>query len=91
MCPTGVERHGLATAGDTAWSVAGRPTAPGGPVSGPTIAWAQKILTAPEAYAVLDSETTGLVATSRIVEIAVTTASGTVLLDALLNPGEPIP
>ncbi|MGJ5899219.1 exonuclease domain-containing protein [Streptomyces niveiscabiei] len=59
---------------------------------GPTIAWAQKILAEPDAYAVLDSETTGLSATSRIVEIAVTTVSGTVLLDTLLNPGgEPIP
>ncbi|MGW7674414.1 3'-5' exonuclease [Streptomyces sp. NPDC054775] len=40
----------------------------------------------------MDTETTGLTATSRIVEIAVTTASGTVLLDTLINPGgEPIP
>jgi DNA polymerase III epsilon subunit-like protein len=53
--------------------------------------WAQKILADPDAYAVLDTETTGLTATSRIVEIAVTTVSGTVLLDTLLNPGEPIP
>ncbi|MFI1205584.1 exonuclease domain-containing protein [Streptomyces sp. NPDC020883] len=58
---------------------------------GPTISWAQKILANPDAYAILDTETTGLTATSRIVEIAVTTASGTVLLDTLLNPGEPIP
>jgi DNA polymerase III epsilon subunit-like protein len=59
---------------------------------GPTIAWAQKILADPDAYAILDTETTGLAATSRIVEIAVTTGSGTVLLDTLLNPGgESIP
>ncbi|MFM9681638.1 3'-5' exonuclease [Streptomyces brasiliscabiei] len=59
---------------------------------GPTIAWAQKILADPDSYAVLDTETTGLTATSRIVEIAVTTVSGTVLLDTLVNPGgEPIP
>ncbi|WP_435607074.1 3'-5' exonuclease [Streptomyces ardesiacus] len=58
---------------------------------GPTIAWAQKILADPDGYVVLDTETTGLTATSRIVEIAVTTVSGTVLLDTLLNPGEPIP
>ncbi|PIB04591.1 hypothetical protein B1C81_32915 [Streptomyces sp. HG99] len=59
---------------------------------GPTIAWAQKILADPDGYAVLDTETTGLTATSRIVEIAVTTASGEVLLDTLINPGgEPIP
>lgn len=45
---------------------------------GPTIAWAQKILAHPDAYAILDTETTGLTATSRIVEIAVTTASGKV-------------
>ncbi len=33
---------------------------------GPTITWAQKILADPDAYAVLDTETTGLTATSRI-------------------------
>ncbi|MET9294851.1 3'-5' exonuclease [Streptomyces sp. NPDC003077] len=58
---------------------------------GPTLAWAQKILAEPEAYAIVDTETTGLTATSRIVEIAVTTASGKVLLNTLVNPGEPIP
>ncbi|MFF8919026.1 3'-5' exonuclease [Streptomyces sp. NPDC015032] len=58
---------------------------------GPTIAWAQKILADPDAYAILDTETTGLTATSRIVEIAITTAAGEVLLNTLLNPGEPIP
>lgn len=59
---------------------------------GPTIVWAQKILADPEAYAILDTETTGLDDNSRIVEIAVTTAAGDVLLDTLLNPGgEPIP
>ncbi|AEM88764.1 hypothetical protein [Streptomyces violaceusniger] len=34
---------------------------------GPAIAWAQKILADPEAYAILDTETTGLAATSRII------------------------
>ncbi|MBL1120581.1 3'-5' exonuclease [Streptomyces sp. 110] len=58
---------------------------------GPTITWAHKILTDPDVYAILDTETTGLAATSRIGEMAVTTASGTVLLGTLLNPGEPIP
>lgn len=59
---------------------------------GPTITWAQAILSDPEAYAILDTESTGLTSTARIVEIAVTTASGTVLLDTLINPGgEPIP
>ncbi|MFJ2900325.1 exonuclease domain-containing protein [Streptomyces sp. NPDC087218] len=58
---------------------------------GPTIAWAQKILADPDAYAILDTETTGLDYDSRIVEIAVTTAAGTVLLDTLVNPGAPIP
>ncbi|WP_318199193.1 hypothetical protein [Streptomyces sp. SCL15-4] len=53
---------------------------------GPTIAWAQMILADPEAYAVLDTETTGLTGTSRIVEIAVTTVSGTVLLDTPSTP-----
>jgi hypothetical protein len=59
---------------------------------GPTIAWAQKILANPAEYAILDTETTSLDYDSRIVEIAVTTAAGTVLLDTLVNPGgEPIP
>ncbi|MEV4342201.1 3'-5' exonuclease [Streptomyces sp. NPDC049590] len=58
---------------------------------GPAIAWAQNFLADPEAYSVPDTETTGLTGTARIVEIAVTTVSGTVLLDTLLNPGEPIP
>jgi DNA polymerase III epsilon subunit-like protein len=58
---------------------------------GPTIEWAQKILANPDAYAILDTETTGLEYNSRIVEIAVTTADGEVLLDTLVNPGEPIP
>ena len=58
---------------------------------GPTIAWAQEILADPDAHAVLDTETTGLHPAARIVEIAVTTASGTVLLNTLINPGEAIP
>ena len=40
------------------------------------IAWAKKILADPDAYAILDTETTGLDYNSRIVEIAVTTAAG---------------
>jgi DNA polymerase III epsilon subunit-like protein len=63
----------------------------GSPVLGPTIVWAQKILADPDAYAILHTETTGLTTTSRIMEIAVTTASGKVPLDTLINPGEPIP
>jgi hypothetical protein len=58
---------------------------------GPVVAWARRITADPEAYAVLDTETTGLGADARIVEIAVTTASGRVLLDTLVDPEGPIP
>jgi hypothetical protein len=58
---------------------------------GPVVAWAKEILADPEGFAIVDSETTGLHSTARIVELAVTTAAGTVLLNSLLNPGEPIP
>ncbi|WP_236669913.1 3'-5' exonuclease [Streptomyces antimycoticus] len=40
---------------------------------------------------VLDTETTGLHAEARIVELAVLNSCGEVLLDTLLDPGEPVP
>jgi DNA polymerase III epsilon subunit-like protein len=52
--------------------------------------WARDMLTDPDVV-ILDTETTGLHDTARIVDIAVITAAGEVLLDTLLNPGEPIP
>ncbi|MFD8386547.1 exonuclease domain-containing protein [Streptomyces sp. NPDC059679] len=52
--------------------------------------WAAAALVDPDVV-VLDTETTGLDATARIVEVAVLSSSGTVLLDTLLDPGEPIP
>ena len=53
-------------------------------------AWAAAALVDPDVV-VLDTETTGLHSEARIVEVAVLSSSGEVLLDTLLNPGEPIP
>ncbi|MGW2725630.1 exonuclease domain-containing protein [Streptomyces sp. NPDC001492] len=53
-------------------------------------AWAREVLADPDTV-VLDTETTGLEDDARIVDIAVTTVAGEVLLDTLVNPGEPIP
>lgn len=53
-------------------------------------AWAAAALADP-AVVILDTETTGLFDPARIVDIAVTTAAGEVLLDTLVDPGEPIP
>lgn len=53
-------------------------------------AWARDALNDPDTV-ILDTETTGLHDEARIVDIAVTTARGDVLLDTLVNPGEPIP
>ena len=52
--------------------------------------WAIGVLADP-ATVILDTETTGLHDAARIVDIAVTTATGETLLDTLVNPGEPIP
>lgn len=52
--------------------------------------WARAALTDPHVV-ILDTETTGLSDDARIVDIAVTTVSGEVLLDTVINPGEPIP
>jgi hypothetical protein len=52
--------------------------------------WAAAALDDPDVV-VLDTETTGLHTTARIVEIAVLSSGGEVLLDTLLDPGEPIP
>jgi DNA polymerase III epsilon subunit-like protein len=52
--------------------------------------WARDVLADPSVV-VLDTETTGLHDTARIVDLAVLTAGGDVLVDTLLDPGEPIP
>lgn len=52
--------------------------------------WARRILDDPDAV-VLDTETTGLHDSARIVEVAALGVDGTVLLDSLVNPGVPIP
>jgi hypothetical protein len=53
-------------------------------------AWAAGVLADPDTV-ILDTETTGLEDDARIVDLAVVTGSGQVLLDTLINPGEPIP
>lgn len=51
--------------------------------------WASKVLSMP--FVVLDTETTGLVP-GKIVDIAIIDGqTGAVLLDTLVNPGQPIP
>lgn len=52
--------------------------------------WAAAALVAPDVV-VLDTETSGLHPEARILEIAVVSSSGEVLLDTLLDPGEPVP
>lgn len=52
--------------------------------------WARRILDDPSCV-VLDTETTGLHDSARIVEIAILSIDGEVLLDSLVNPGVPIP
>ncbi len=52
--------------------------------------WARKVLDDPTCV-VLDTETTGLHDSARIVQIAVLGVGGEVLLDSLVNPGVPIP
>ncbi|WP_433860360.1 exonuclease domain-containing protein [Streptomyces kronopolitis] len=52
--------------------------------------WAAAVLADPSAV-ILDTETTGLHDSARIVEISVLTVGGVVLVDTLVNPGEPIP
>ncbi|MGP3777148.1 exonuclease domain-containing protein (plasmid) [Streptomyces sp. SDT5-1] len=52
--------------------------------------WARTVLADQDAV-ILDTETTGLHAEARIVDIAVLAVSGDVVVDALVNPGEPIP
>jgi DNA polymerase III epsilon subunit-like protein len=53
-------------------------------------AWARDALADP-AVVVLDTETTGLHDGARIVDLAVLTVGGDVLVNTLLDPGEPIP
>jgi hypothetical protein len=52
--------------------------------------WARALVDDPD-VAVLDCETTGLHDEARIVELGVYSTGGKVLLDTLVNPGEPIP
>lgn len=55
-----------------------------------SIAWAQW-LTALPGVVYLDTETTGLDDKASVCDIAVVGADGSVLLDTLVNPGQPIP
>ncbi|WP_438297917.1 3'-5' exonuclease [Streptomyces sp. HUAS TT7] len=58
---------------------------------GPVRQWARKIVAEPSAFAILDTETTGLDSDAKVVEISITDGSGRMLLDTLVNPGVPIP
>ncbi|BDT39684.1 3'-5' exonuclease [Streptomyces yaizuensis] len=58
---------------------------------GPVRQWARQVVAAPERYAVLDTETTGLEWDAKVVEISVTDGAGNVLLNTLVNPRTPIP
>lgn len=53
-------------------------------------AWARRILADPTVV-ILDTETTGLDDAARIVEIAVVTTAGRILINETVDPGEPIP
>lgn len=52
--------------------------------------WAGNML-AERDWVILDTETTGLDATARIVQVAVVAQDGRVLFESLVNPGTPIP
>ncbi len=54
------------------------------------VQWAADVLADP-AVVVLDTETTGLHDTACVVELAVLTAAGEVVLDTLVNPGVSVP
>ncbi|MBP8534063.1 3'-5' exonuclease [Streptomyces sp. MK37H] len=52
--------------------------------------WARDVLADPDTV-ILDTETTGLHDEARIVDLGGINAAGDVLMDTLINPGEPIP
>lgn len=52
--------------------------------------WAREVLADPDTV-ILDTETTGLEDDARIVDLAVLTVAGDVLVNTLVDPGEPIP
>ncbi|MFB7030993.1 MULTISPECIES: exonuclease domain-containing protein [unclassified Streptomyces] len=58
---------------------------------GPVRRWARSVMAAPQEFAILDTETTGLGWDAKIVEISVTDGAGNTLLDTLVHPGGPIP
>lgn len=58
---------------------------------GPVRTWARHVVSHPDQYAVLDTETTGLEWDAKIVEISITDGAGRTLLDTLVHPGVPIP
>ncbi|MGW1674598.1 exonuclease domain-containing protein [Streptomyces sp. NPDC002324] len=58
---------------------------------GPVREWARAVMADPQAYAVLDLETTGLHGDVRMVEIGITDAAGAMLLATFVRPGIPIP
>jgi DNA polymerase III subunit epsilon len=50
------------------------------------IQWARRLLAAPDAWVVLDTETTGLGITDEIIQIAILAPGGAVLFDSLVKP-----
>ncbi|MET8289901.1 3'-5' exonuclease [Streptomyces sp. NPDC005132] len=52
--------------------------------------WAGTVLADPDTV-VLDTETAGVDGTSRIIDLGILDVAGTILMDQLLNPGEPVP
>ncbi|WP_125264862.1 3'-5' exonuclease [Streptomyces alboflavus] len=58
---------------------------------GPVREWARDVVAHPHRYAILDTETTGLDADAKIVELAVTDGAGNPLLCTLVNPQTTVP
>jgi DNA polymerase-3 subunit epsilon len=50
------------------------------------IKWAQNVLAAPDRYAILDTETTGLESTAEVIQIAIIDPAGKKLFDSLIRP-----
>lgn len=55
------------------------------------VKWAQGVMTHPDSYLILDTETTGLRGDVRIVNIALLRPDGKAVVNAYLNPEIPIP
>lgn len=54
------------------------------------IKWAREVLAAKDNYVILDTETTGLSSNDEVIQIAIVSLDGTILLDSLVKPTIPI-